>query len=342
MVTDVFHDLSRQVTLRGENASGNDIALNFGEPDLDLIEPGGIGRSVVDREVWIGFEEFGDSFGFVSREVIGDHMDFFSFRLSGDQLAEKGDKLGAGMVVGRLANDLATAGVQCCIKRECSVAEIFETVTLCPSRGKRQHGVKTIKGLDGGLFVHAEDDCVHWRLEIETDDIGGLGFEVRVIARHVAAQAVGLEPGFCPDAHDSRLTCTESLGQSPSAPLGRSVGRFAMQRPVDDPGLEFLASRRAQLATVPAEESGEPLGGKSISPEYHCINAASLLSADLAQGSILCQSENNSCSATILAPCLSATSHASEFPFFGWIDCEWSCHTNNHTTTVSELNDSLH
>jgi hypothetical protein len=31
--------------------------LNFGKPDLDLIEPTGIGRGVMDPYGWIGLEE---------------------------------------------------------------------------------------------------------------------------------------------------------------------------------------------------------------------------------------------------------------------------------------------
>lgn len=39
VMTNVFHDLSAQVGLGFENAPGDDIALDLGEPDLHLIEP---------------------------------------------------------------------------------------------------------------------------------------------------------------------------------------------------------------------------------------------------------------------------------------------------------------
>jgi hypothetical protein len=46
-VTDVAHELAGQVRNRGEDAAGNDIALDLGKPVFDLVEPGGVGRSVV-------------------------------------------------------------------------------------------------------------------------------------------------------------------------------------------------------------------------------------------------------------------------------------------------------
>ena len=53
-MTNVFHDLSAQVGLGFENAPGDDIALNLGEPDLHLIEPRGVGRRVVDMVAGTG------------------------------------------------------------------------------------------------------------------------------------------------------------------------------------------------------------------------------------------------------------------------------------------------
>jgi hypothetical protein len=47
--TDVAHEVTRQVFDRSEDAAGDDVALDFGEPNLDLIEPGGAGAGNVRR-----------------------------------------------------------------------------------------------------------------------------------------------------------------------------------------------------------------------------------------------------------------------------------------------------
>ena len=41
---DVFHQLSGKIGDGGEDAAGNDVALDFGKPGFDLIEPGRIRR----------------------------------------------------------------------------------------------------------------------------------------------------------------------------------------------------------------------------------------------------------------------------------------------------------
>ena len=50
VVTDVTHELAGQILDRGKDAAGNDIALDPGEPVFDLIEPGGVGRGVMEMD----------------------------------------------------------------------------------------------------------------------------------------------------------------------------------------------------------------------------------------------------------------------------------------------------
>ena len=45
VVADVAHDLAFKVGLGGEDPSGDQVALDLGEPDFDLVEPRGISRS---------------------------------------------------------------------------------------------------------------------------------------------------------------------------------------------------------------------------------------------------------------------------------------------------------
>ena len=66
---DVAHDFSGQIGFGGKDATGDEIALDFGEPDFDLVEPGGISRSGVDTQARVFGQEGGNGLGFVSREV---------------------------------------------------------------------------------------------------------------------------------------------------------------------------------------------------------------------------------------------------------------------------------
>jgi hypothetical protein len=341
-MTNVSHDFSGEIVLGGEDAPGDEIALDFGEPEFDLVEPGRVSGGVVKGELGIGRKEFGDAFGFVGREVIDDGVNGFTRRLGGDQFAQKRNKLGAGMPLGRLANDLAALGFQRGVEREGTMAEVFEPVTFRPTRGEGQHRIEPVKSLDGAFFIHAEDRGIERGLEIEPDDIGRFALESRVVARHVTTQTVRLEPGSGPHPRHSRLTCAEGFGQLPRAPLRGCVGGFAMQGPVNDARCEFLASGPSLPSTMPAEESRESFGREALPPQSYRIDAAVLSRAELAQRRAPGQSQDNSRSATVFTSRASALGQLLQSSSFRWADHKSSCHTSYDTPTVSELNDSLH
>ncbi|MFP6858894.1 MAG: hypothetical protein VCA73_16570 [Roseibacillus sp.] len=64
VVADVAHDLAFKVGLGGEDPSGDQVALDLGEPDFDLVEPRGISRSLVEVQVGMVREELCNSLSF--------------------------------------------------------------------------------------------------------------------------------------------------------------------------------------------------------------------------------------------------------------------------------------
>ena len=116
VLLDVAQELSGQVGSGSENPPSNDIALNFGKPDFDLIEPARIGRSVMNPNGRIGVEELENAFGFMCAQVVGHDVNLFARRLTGDDLAQKVDKFDAGMPSRRLTDDVAGASIQRCIQ----------------------------------------------------------------------------------------------------------------------------------------------------------------------------------------------------------------------------------
>ena len=112
VLLDVAEELSRQIGFGSEDSSSNDLALNFGKPDFDLIEPARIGRSVMNPNGRIGVEELENAFGFMCAQVVGHDVNLFARRLTGDDLAQKVDKFDAGMPSRRLTDDVASASIQ--------------------------------------------------------------------------------------------------------------------------------------------------------------------------------------------------------------------------------------
>ena len=116
VLLDVAHELSGQVGGGSENSPSNHIALNFGKPDFDLIEPARIGRSVMDPNGWIGMEELENILGLMCAQIVDHDVNFSALGLAGHDLAQKVDKFGTGMPSGGLTNDVAGASVQRCIQ----------------------------------------------------------------------------------------------------------------------------------------------------------------------------------------------------------------------------------
>ena len=52
--TDVAHNFAFEIVSRREDAASDQIALNFGEPDFDLIEPRRVSRGCNGAECWDG------------------------------------------------------------------------------------------------------------------------------------------------------------------------------------------------------------------------------------------------------------------------------------------------
>jgi len=62
---DVVNELAREVTHRTEYTVRDDISLDAREPDLNLVEPGGIGWSQVELDIGMLLKIDGDFLGLV-------------------------------------------------------------------------------------------------------------------------------------------------------------------------------------------------------------------------------------------------------------------------------------
>ena len=110
-MTDVAHELAGQIADRGENAPGNQVAFDLGEPHFHLVQPGRVGRGKVEPDLrMIGQKGF-HSLCFVSREIVHNYMDSAPGRLTGHQVGEKSHKLLAGVPVSGFPQHLTGSSV---------------------------------------------------------------------------------------------------------------------------------------------------------------------------------------------------------------------------------------
>ena len=71
---DVAHELAPQIRSRGEDAAVDEVALDFGEPELDLVQPRGIGRREVQSHIPVQRQERAHPLGLMRGEVVEDEV----------------------------------------------------------------------------------------------------------------------------------------------------------------------------------------------------------------------------------------------------------------------------
>ena len=132
VMTDVAHELARQVLDRGEDPAGDHIAFDPGEPQFNLIEPRGIGRSEMQVHLGMLGQELCDPLGLMRREVVGDDVDLAALGCSATIWPRKATNSSVVWRAAVLTQDLAAFGVERSVERERAMPIVLEAVALGP------------------------------------------------------------------------------------------------------------------------------------------------------------------------------------------------------------------
>ena len=140
VVPNVTKDFSSEIVDGGKDASGDNLPLNLGEPDFDLVKPGRVSGGKMKVDFGILGQKLLDEFGFMGREIISDNVDLASEGLGGHDLGKKVDELGAGMALSGLAKDFSASGIKGRVKGKSSVAVVTQSHELrpCLEKGAEQ------------------------------------------------------------------------------------------------------------------------------------------------------------------------------------------------------------
>jgi hypothetical protein len=142
----------REILHRGEDTARNYVALDLGEPDLYLVKPAGVRRSVMDPNGRIGFQEFENGFGLMCTQIIGNDVDLATGWLSSNDLGKEIDKLHTGVACAGFSKNLSRLRIQGGIERKGSMAIVLEAMPFGSPWREWQNRVQAIKRLDGTLF----------------------------------------------------------------------------------------------------------------------------------------------------------------------------------------------
>ena len=136
VMPDITKDFSSKILDGGKDASGDDLSLNFGEPDLDLVKPRRVGGRKMDADLGMTGQKIVDELGFMSREIVSNDVDLASEGLGSHNLGKKVDELRAGMALGGLAKDFSASGIKGSIQRKGAVTVKLKAMSLGAARGK--------------------------------------------------------------------------------------------------------------------------------------------------------------------------------------------------------------
>jgi hypothetical protein len=113
------------------------------------------------------------------REIVEDDVDLLIGRAQGDNLFQEADEVPTGVPDSGFPVNASGRGVQRSIQGERSMPVVFKSVVLSPARRKRQHRIKTIERLNGGLLVDTEHRSMLRRVQVQPDNVSRFGFEIR-------------------------------------------------------------------------------------------------------------------------------------------------------------------
>ena len=142
---DVATKFTGQIGDRCEDAAGDDLALDFGEPEFDLVEPGRIGRREVKLHARMALEKIGNGLGFMRGEVVEDDVNLLPGPAQRHHFFQKSHEIAAGVAGRGFSVHPAGLGVQRGIQRKRAMTVVLKPVTLGSSRRERQNRIEPVQ-----------------------------------------------------------------------------------------------------------------------------------------------------------------------------------------------------
>lgn len=223
----------------GERAAADGFLGNDSKPTLDLIEPRGIGRGVVDMEPGPPGQPGLDLGVFMGGVVVDDQVDVQIVGHIGIDMTQEGEELLVAMTPFALGQDLASSDIECGEQGRGAMADIVVRDPFDVTEPHGQYGLGSVEGLDLGFLVDAQDHGMVGRIEVQPDDVTDFLDEKRIIGDFEMPLAMGLNPEQVEPTLDGALGDAGLLSHGAHAPMG-AVGRIGLQRRVDDLGNPFI------------------------------------------------------------------------------------------------------
>ena len=118
-------------------------------------------------------------------------------------------------------DDVAGCNIKCCVQTGGAVPRVVVRAPLHLSWTKLEQRLRAIQGLHLRLLIHAENQRVVRRIQIEADDVDDFLGESRVVAHLECSQPMRFEVGGRPDFAHLMLGDARMLRHQTEAPVRR-------------------------------------------------------------------------------------------------------------------------
>src|SRR5260370_24057191 len=144
-------DVTPELVNVGEACAGEGVTLENGEPDLDLVEPGAVGRREVEADVGMTGQP-AITLGLVGRQVVEDDVDFLA-AIVGDDAVHEVEELDAPTPLAVPARHWASGHFDGGKHRRRAVAlVVIAAPAECPPGGQLEITLSPLQRLDMRLL----------------------------------------------------------------------------------------------------------------------------------------------------------------------------------------------
>ncbi len=150
------------------------------EPDLHLVQPGGVRGRVVNVNARVARQPGFDLGVLVGGIVVGDQVQFEFGGHAGFDLSDKGEELLVALTRTASRQNLPGGGVQRGEQRRGAVATVVVGNPLDITETERQQGLGALQRLDLRLLVDTQHHGMVGRIQIQPDGIADFLHEERV------------------------------------------------------------------------------------------------------------------------------------------------------------------
>ena len=257
----------------GEGAAADGLPGDDVEPNLDLVEPGGIGGGEVEMVARPVGEPALDAGMLVGAVVVDDEVDIEVRGHVGVDVSEEAQELLVAVARPALGEDLAGGDVQGGKEGGGAVADVAVRHAFDVAEPEGQEGLGALQGLGLALLVDAQHQGMVGRVEIEAHDVADLLDEEGIGGELAMLLPVGLEVEGGPDALHRGFGHPDGLGHGTAGPVRTAAGRSGLECPLQQRHEGVVREGARPARPVFVVQAHEALGAEAFAPLADCLAA---------------------------------------------------------------------